>query len=210
MIVAPPPPLAIRMSANRLLRLKFGGLEALLTVAAPPLVHSVVVAFSDSTYYRGHSGIFRNCCRVLTASPPMGSDPRLQNRQNCGQFTPALTPLSAEVTDFAWPHNTWRHIVGDVEFSHCSSRFVRKCVYSFTQFNPDLIGGHRRFAGRNQPRIAPVSNIRCAAGTWVPCKLRAYQNSFNASWIRRGARVAEMRPKFPPAPESPLGCRNCA
>ena len=31
---------------------------------------------------------FRNCCRVHTASPPMA---RLQNRRNCGCFSPAIT-----------------------------------------------------------------------------------------------------------------------
>src|SRR4051794_18429713 len=48
----------------------------------------------------------------------------------------------------------------------------------------------------------------CAAdsGRCVETLGPAHQTSFIAIWIKRGARAAEIRPKFEPSPAFPLGC----
>lgn len=68
-IFGAPPPLALRSAAYRLVRLELRWLEAPLAYAATPFVHRDVVALDPAD---GIVSRFRNCCRVLTASPPMG------------------------------------------------------------------------------------------------------------------------------------------
>jgi hypothetical protein len=87
-VLAAPPLLAVRIAANYLQGLIFRCLEVLLTIAAAPFAHDRRCRTSTKP------AALETKCRVLTASPPMASNPQLQSRRNRGHFKPALTPLS--------------------------------------------------------------------------------------------------------------------
>ena len=89
MIIGATTALAVGSAANDLATLELRRLEDLLAVEATPFTHMNGVVSSSQA--RLDQEEFRNCCKVLTASPPMA---QRENRRNCGRFSPALTALT--------------------------------------------------------------------------------------------------------------------
>ena len=60
---------------------------------------SSIRALSHRVLTRGADRRFRNCCRVPTASPPMGPLYRLHRRGKCGRFKPRVTRPQAGASE---------------------------------------------------------------------------------------------------------------
>src|SRR5450631_4359906 len=73
MVIVAAAPLARRIAANGLSRLKLGWLKRKLAIAADPFSHEPVLARLGSSLLGAlrFSKEFRISCRVCTASPPM-------------------------------------------------------------------------------------------------------------------------------------------